>query len=126
MEVEEIFHRKNAIWPFTVVGRPPQEDTTFGDVIHDLTGSVISTELPGLHSVNAVDAAGVHPLLLAVGEERYTPFEKIKRPSELLTIANAVLGKGQLSLAKYLLIANEADQPNISDIPAFFLICGEN
>ena len=120
MEVEEVFHRKNAIWPFTVVGRPPQEDTTFGDVIHDLTGSVISTELPGLHSVNAVDAAGVHPLLLAVGEERYTPFEKIKRPSELLTIANAVLGKGQLSLAKYLLIANEADQPNISDIPAFF------
>lgn len=121
MEVEEVFHRKNAIWPFTVVGRPPQEDTTFGEVIHDLTGSVISTELPGLHSVNAVDAAGVHPLLLAVGEERYTPFEKTKRPSELLTIANAILGKGQLSLAKYLLIANEADQPNIHDIQSFFI-----
>ncbi|MCF7863797.1 MAG: UbiD family decarboxylase, partial [Kiritimatiellales bacterium] len=35
LEVEEVFHRKDAIWPFTVVGRPPQEDTTFGEVIHD-------------------------------------------------------------------------------------------
>lgn len=120
MEVEEVFHRKDAIWPFTVVGRPPQEDTTFGEVIHDLTGSVISTELPGLHSVNAVDASGVHPLLLAVGEERYTPFMETSRPSELLTISNAILGKGQLSLAKYLLIANEADKPDIHDIPKFF------
>ncbi|MFL2859585.1 MAG: UbiD family decarboxylase [Pontiellaceae bacterium] len=120
MEVEQVFHRKDAIWPFTVVGRPPQEDTTFGEVIHDLTGSVISTELPGLHAVNAVDASGVHPLLLAVGEERYTPFMDTSRPSELLTIANAILGKGQLSLAKYLLIANEADKPDIHDIPRFF------
>ena len=120
MEIEEVFHRKDAVWPFTVVGRPPQEDTTFGEVIHDLTGSVISTELPGLHSVNAVDASGVHPLLLAVGEERYTPFMDTSRPSELLTISNAILGKGQLSLAKYLLIANEADNPDIHDIPKFF------
>ena len=42
------------------------------------------------------------------------------RPSELLTISNAILGKGQLSLAKYLLIANEADNPDIHDIPKFF------
>ncbi len=120
MEVEEVFHRKNAVWPFTVVGRPPQEDTTFGEVIHDLTDKVIPTEIPGLHAVNAVDAAGVHPLLLAVGEERYTPFTKIERPSELLTIANGILGKGQLSLAKYLLIADIADRPNIHNIPKFF------
>ena len=78
-----------------MVGRPPQEDTTFGEVIHDLTGAVIPTEIPGLKAVNAVDAAGVHPLLLAVGEERYTPFEKTDRPSELLTLSNAILGKGQ-------------------------------
>jgi 4-hydroxy-3-polyprenylbenzoate decarboxylase len=122
MEVEEVFHRKDAIWPFTVVGRPPQEDTTFGEVIHDMTGAVIPTEVPGLRAVHAVDAAGVHPLLLAIGEERYTPYMKTIRPSELLTIANAVLGKGQLSLAKYLFIANEADDPNldIHDIEAFF------
>ncbi|MBT8046005.1 MAG: UbiD family decarboxylase, partial [Pontiella sp.] len=122
LEVEEVFHRKDAIWPFTVVGRPPQEDSTFGEVIHDMTGAVIPTEIPGLKAVHAVDAAGVHPLLLAIGQERYTPFVKTIRPSELLTIANAVLGKGQLSLAKYLFIINEADAPDldIHDIPSFF------
>ena len=122
LEVEEVFHRKDAIWPFTVVGRPPQEDTTFGEVIHDMTGAVIPTEIPGLRAVNAVDAAGVHPLLLAIGQERYTPYMKTIRPSELLTIANAILGKGQLSLAKYLFITNEADAPDldIHDIPAYF------
>ncbi|MDF7806498.1 UbiD family decarboxylase [Pontiellaceae bacterium B12219] len=122
LEVEEVFHRKDAIWPFTVVGRPPQEDTTFGEVIHDMTGVVIPTEIPGLKAVNAVDAAGVHPLLLTIGQERYTPYVKTIRPSELLTISNAVLGKGQLSLAKYLFIVNEADDPSldIHDIPAYF------
>jgi 4-hydroxy-3-polyprenylbenzoate decarboxylase len=122
MEVEAVFHRKDAVWPFTVVGRPPQEDTTFGEVIHDMTDSVIPTEITGLKAVHAVDAAGVHPLLLAIGQERYTPYVKTTRPSELLTIANAILGKGQLSLAKYLLITNEADAPdlNIHDIPAYF------
>ncbi len=120
MEVEAVFHRRDAIWPFTVVGRPPQEDTTFGKVIHDLTSKVLPAEIPGLEAVHAVDAAGVHPLMLAVGEERYTPYIRTSRPAELLTTANAILGKGQLSLAKYLLIADAADRPNIRDVPAFF------
>ena len=73
MKVHKVWHRKNAIWPFTVVGRPPQEDTQFGALIHEITGPAIPNEIPGLHEVNAVDAAGVHPLLLAIGSERYTP-----------------------------------------------------
>lgn len=122
MAVEAVFHRRDAIWPFTVVGRPPQEDTTFGEVIHELTGAAIPAEIPGLCAVHAVDAAGVHPLLLAIGQERYTPYVKTIRPSELLTLANAILGKGQLALAKYLFIVNEADNPklDIHDVPAFF------
>jgi 4-hydroxy-3-polyprenylbenzoate decarboxylase len=54
--------------------------------------------------VHAVDAAGVHPLLLAIGSERYTPYIPTRQPAELLTIANHILGTGQLSLAKYLFI----------------------
>ena len=113
MKVEKVFHRDHAVWPFTVVGRPPQEDTSFGDVIHDMTGPVLPTEINGLKAVNAVDAAGVHPLLLAIGTERYTPYKKTERPQELLTIANAILGKGQLSLAKYLFITAEEDDPDL-------------
>jgi len=121
LQVERVYHRRDAIWPFTVVGRPPQEDTTFGQLIHELTGDVIPTVLPGVKAVHAVDAAGVHPLLLAIGSERYTPFMGTPRPQELLTQACAILGQGQLSLAKFLLIANRFDdeQLDVHDIPAF-------
>ncbi|QDT65862.1 UbiD family decarboxylase [Calycomorphotria hydatis] len=122
LNVEKVYHRPNAIWPFTVVGRPPQEDTTFGELIHELTGPAIPTVLPGVHGVHAVDAAGVHPLLLAIGSERYVPYAEQRRPQELLTIANAILGQGQLSLAKYLFIVAKEDNPQLEleDIPAFF------
>ena len=113
LNVERVYHRKDAIWPFTVVGRPPQEDTLFGEIIHEITGPIIPTVLPGVHSIHAVDAAGVHPLLLAFGSERYTPYNTQSRPQELLTQASAILGQGQLSLAKYLIIANRQDAPQL-------------
>jgi 4-hydroxy-3-polyprenylbenzoate decarboxylase len=121
LKVHNVYHRKNAIWSFTVVGRPPQEDTSFGALIHEITGSAIPKEIPGLHAVNAVDAAGVHPLLFAIGSERYTPYVKERRPQEIITIANHILGKGQLSLAKYLFIAAKEDDPNlnVNDIGGF-------
>ena len=122
MRVEKVYHRADAIWPFTVVGRPPQEDTTFGQLIHELTGPAIPSVIPGLHAVHAVDAAGVHPLLLAIGSERYVPYAGRRTPMELLTTASAILGQGQLSLAKYLFIAAKEDDPSldIHDIAAFF------
>jgi 4-hydroxy-3-polyprenylbenzoate decarboxylase len=121
LRVERVYHRKGAIWPFTSVGRPPQEDTTFGALIHELTGPIIPSVLPGVHAVHAVDAAGVHPLLLAIASERYVPDAPVRRPQEILTTANALLGQGQLSLAKYLLIVAREDQPSldIHDIPRF-------
>jgi 4-hydroxy-3-polyprenylbenzoate decarboxylase len=121
LQVEQVYHREGAIWPFTTVGRPPQEDTSFGAFIHELTGPLIPTVIPGVRAVHAVDAAGVHPLLLAQGSERYVPYGERRTPQELLTIANAILGQGQLSLAKYLMIASHEDAPqlDIHDIPAF-------
>jgi 4-hydroxy-3-polyprenylbenzoate decarboxylase len=107
MRVHKVYARKNAIWAFTVVGRPPQEDTSFGQLIHAMTGAAVSNEIPGLKEVHAVDAAGVHPLLLAIGSERYTPYLTIKQPAEILTIANHILGTGQLSLAKFVFITSD-------------------
>ena len=122
MRVKNVYAKKDAVWSFTVVGRPPQEDTAFGNMIHEMTGSAISKEIPGLKEVHAVDAAGVHPLLLAIGSERYTPYYKEKHPQEILTIANHILGTGQLSLAKFLFITSKEDDPALSthDIPKFF------
>jgi 4-hydroxy-3-polyprenylbenzoate decarboxylase len=119
MHVEKVTHKPGAIWPITTVGRPPQEDTMFGELIHELTAPLVPTVLPGVSAVHAVDAAGVHPLLLAVGSERYVPYAKGRRPMELLTQANAILGQGQMSLAKYLWIAAKEDAPDVHDVPAF-------
>ncbi len=122
LNVEHVYHREGAIWPFTVVGRPPQEDTQFGEIIHELTGPIIPTVIPGVKAVHAVDAAGVHPLLLAIGCERYVPYANQRKPQELLTCANAILGQGQLSLAKFLLLVAYEDNPSLDvhDIPGFF------
>lgn len=111
MRVKNVYAKPNAIWPFTVVGRPPQEDTSFGALIHELTGDAVKQEIPGVKEVHAVDAAGVHPLLFAIGSERYTPYQREKQPAELLTIANRILGTGQLSLAKYVFITAEENRP---------------
>lgn len=111
VRVHKVFAKPNAIWPFTVVGRPPQEDTAFGDLIHELTGDAIKQEIPGVKEVHAVDVAGVHPLLFAIGSERYTPYQAVKQPAELLTIANRILGTGQVSLAKYLFITADEKKP---------------
>jgi len=120
MKVHKVYAKPNAIWPFTVVGRPPQEDTAFGELIHELTGGAIRKEIPGVKEVHAIDAAGVHPLLFAIGSERYTPYQQVKQPAEILTLANRILGTGQLSLAKYLFITAEEKEPlDIRHIPHF-------
>jgi 4-hydroxy-3-polyprenylbenzoate decarboxylase len=121
IKVTAVYHKKDAIFPFTVVGRPPQEDSNFGKLIHEIAGSAIKADIPGVTAVNAVDDAGVHPLLLVKAHERYLPYEK-RRPRELLTHACRVLGTGQLSLAKYLLICAHEDHPSldVKDTKAFF------
>ena len=63
----------------------------------------------------------MHPLLLAIGSERYTPYAQTKQPAEILTIANHILGTGQLSLAKFLFItADETNQLSTHNIQAYF------
>jgi 4-hydroxy-3-polyprenylbenzoate decarboxylase len=120
--VERVYHRADAIWPFTVVGRPPQEDSMFSKFIHELAGPAIPRLIPGVRAVHAVEAAGVHPLLLALGSERYVPYQEPRQPRELLTLANALLGHGQLSLAKYLCIVAVEDNPDldIRHVPDFW------
>ncbi len=122
MKVDSVRHRKDAVWPFTSVGRPPQEDTVFGDFIHELTGPLVPAVFNGVKEVHAVDCAGVHPLLLAIGSERYTAWEAARKPRELITQAMHLLGTTQTALAKFLLMVAAEDAPGLScrDIPAFF------
>lgn len=121
MDVEKVYYRKDPLWHFSVVGRPPAEDSSFGYLIHKIVEELTPQEFPGIRQINAVDEAGVHPLLLAVGSERYMPFRD-KVPEEILTQATRILGSGQTSLAKYCIIAADEDDPNLNvhDMPDFF------
>ncbi|MDR1359382.1 MAG: UbiD family decarboxylase [Deltaproteobacteria bacterium] len=121
LRVRKVYHRRDAVWPFTSVGRPPQEDTVFGSFIHELTSALVPATFPGVREVHAVDAAGVHPLLLALGSERYVPFAQGRIPQELLTCGFALLGGTQTSLSKYLLMAAKEDAPALStrSVPDF-------
>jgi len=121
MEVDSVRCREDAVWPFTTVGRPPQEDSVLGEFIHELTGPLVPRLFKGVSQIHAVDAAGVHPLLLAVGSERYVPFAGERIPQELLTNANQLLGSTQTSLSKYVLIAAGEDNPDLSvyNVPEF-------
>jgi 4-hydroxy-3-polyprenylbenzoate decarboxylase len=125
MDVETVWHRKDPIWQFTVVGRPPAEDSQFGYLIHQIVKDLTPGEFPGIKQINAVDEAGVHPLLLAIGSERYMPFREdgqMRVPEEIITQANRIIGSGQTSLAKYCIIADGSDEAGLDadDQPAFF------
>ena len=122
LKVEKVYHRENAVWPFTTVGRPPQEDTVFGTFIQELTAPLVPTVFTGVHEVHAVDASGVHPLLLAIGSERYVPYAEEREPQEIITCGLLLLGTSQTSLSKYVIICAKEDNPSLSthDIPAFF------
>jgi 4-hydroxy-3-polyprenylbenzoate decarboxylase len=124
MKVHKVLCKKNAIFPFTVVGRPPQEDTLFGKYIHEITQPMVPASLPGVYGIHAVDEAGVHPLCLALASEAFRPYATAeeREPMELLKTANALLGFNQASLTKYLLIAAKEDNASldVNNIPAFF------
>ncbi len=113
LRVDKVYHRKDAIWPFTVVGRPPQEDSMFGELIGEIVSPMVPTSIPGVKAMHAVDASGVHPLLCALGSERYVPWAERRAPQELLTQANAILGFNHASLAKCLIIAAHEDAPDL-------------
>lgn len=122
LRVDNVWHRNGAVWPFTTVGRPPQEDTVFGDFIHELTAAMVPQVFSGVHEIQAVDAAGVHPLLLAIGSERYVPWASERQPQELITSGMALLGNTQTSLSKYVMITAREDAPALTthDYDGFF------
>ncbi len=97
-EVDRIYHRKDAIFPATVVGRPRQEDHYIGEYLQELFAPIYPLVMNGAVSVWAYDDAGVHPLAAAVVRERYR--------REAFMAALRILGEGQLSLTKFLMVTD--------------------
>ncbi|MGK0220340.1 MAG: UbiD family decarboxylase [Planctomycetota bacterium] len=100
MKVEALMHRKDAIWPATVVGKPWQEDFFLGDYLQELLSPLFPVVMPAVVDLWSYGETGYHSLSAAVVRERY------KR--EAMASAFRILGEGQLSLTKFLLLT---DQP---------------
>jgi 4-hydroxybenzoate decarboxylase subunit C len=97
-EVDRIYHRRDAIFPATVVGRPPQEDHYIGEYLQDLLSPVFPLVMNGVAAVRAYDEAGVHTLAAAIVRNRYW--------KEAFMAALRILGEGQLSLTKFLIVTD--------------------
>jgi UbiD family decarboxylase len=99
-EVAHVAHRKDAIFPATVVGKPRQEDFFVGDLLQELLSPLFPLAMPSVRDLWAYGETGYHSLAAAVVRERYA--------REALTSAFRILGEGQLALTKFLLVT---DQP---------------
>jgi UbiD family decarboxylase len=97
-ELERIAHRLDAIYPATVVGKPRQEDFFIGDLLQELLSPLFPLVMPAVERLWSYGETGYHSLAAAIVKQRY------KR--EAMGSAFRILGEGQLSLTKFLLVAD--------------------
>ncbi|MCA1622028.1 MAG: UbiD family decarboxylase [Acidobacteria bacterium] len=96
--VEAVFHRRDAVYPATVVGKPRQEDFFIGDYLQKLLSPLFPLVMPSVRDLWTYGETGFHSLAAAVVRERYA--------REALVSAFRILGEGQLSLTKFLLLTD--------------------
>ncbi|GJQ24201.1 menaquinone biosynthesis decarboxylase [Candidatus Brocadia sapporoensis] len=101
--INVITHRRNPIYPATVVGRPPMEDKYLGNATQQILGPLIRLIHPEIHDLWAYYEAGFHNLLVVSVEERYR--------KEAMKTALSVMGEGQLSLTKCIITVSEDVNP---------------
>jgi len=105
--VDHVWHRKDAIYPATVVGKPKQEDYYLAEFLMRLLSPFFPLVMPGVRALWTYPETGVHPLAAAVVRESYA--------REALGTAFRILGEGQLSLTKFLMLT---DRPvDLGDFP---------
>jgi UbiD family decarboxylase len=98
--VERLARRRDAIYPATVVGKPRQEDFYIGDLLQELLSPLFPLVMPGVVELWSYGETGYHSLAAAIVKQRY------KR--EAMAGAFRILGEGQLSLTKFLLVTDGA------------------
>jgi UbiD family decarboxylase len=108
--VEAVFHRRDAIYPATVVGRPRQEDFFIGDYLQKLLSPLFPLVMPSVRDLWSYGETGFHSLAAAVVRERYA--------REALVSAFRILGEGQLSLTKFLILTDTPQ--DLRDFPKLF------
>jgi UbiD family decarboxylase len=99
-QVKHMFHRKDAIYPATIVGKPRQEDYYLGEFLQRLLSPAFPLVMPGVKQLWTYAETGFHPLAAAIVRESYS--------REALGSAFRILGEGQLSLTKFLILTDKS------------------
>jgi UbiD family decarboxylase len=95
--LDALCHRRDAVWPATVVGKPRQEDLYIGDYLQELLSPMFPVVMPSVRDLWSYGETGYHALAGAVVVERYR--------REAMQAAFRILGEGQLALTKFLWVA---------------------
>jgi UbiD family decarboxylase len=98
-EVGRVAHRADAIYPATVVGKPRQEDFFIGDLLQELLSPLFPVVMPAVERLWSYGETGYHSLAAAIVKQRYA--------REAMASAFRILGEGQLSLTKFLLVTDQ-------------------
>ena len=98
-EVSRLAHRADAIYPATVVGKPRQEDFFIGDLLQELLSPLFPVVMPAVERLWSYGETGYHSLAAAIVKQRYR--------REAMASAFRILGEGQLSLSKFLLVTDQ-------------------
>lgn len=113
-EVDHIFHRNDAIYPATIVGKPRQEDFFIGDYLQRLLSPLFPLVMPSVKELHSCGETGFHGLAIARVKERY--------PREAMKSAFGILGQGQLSLQKCLMLTDgDVDLTDFKKVLIHFL-----
>jgi 3-polyprenyl-4-hydroxybenzoate decarboxylase len=97
-QASHLYHRKQAIYPATVVGRPRQEDFYIGDFLQDLLSPLFPLVMNSVRQLKTFGETGFHCLAAARVTDRY--------PREAFAAGLRILGEGQLSLTKFLILTD--------------------
>jgi 4-hydroxybenzoate decarboxylase subunit C len=96
--LKAITHRRNPIYPATVVGKPPMEDKSLGNATQQMLGPLIKLIHKEVTDIWAYYEAGFHNLLVASIEQRYQ--------KEAIKAALGMMGTDQLSLTKCMILVS--------------------
>ena len=109
-EIDRVYRRLDAIYPATVVGKPRQEDFFIGDLLQDLLSPLFPLVMPQVKALWSYGETGYHSLAAAIVQERYE--------REAMASAFRILGEGQLSLTKFLLLTDSSAGLDLKDFRA--------
>ena len=112
--VTAITHRKNAVYPATIVGIPPMEDFYIGGASVKLFLPIFKMNFPEIVDI-ALPAEGVFHNLVFVSIKKTYPMQAYK-------IMHGLWGMGQMMFTKYIIVVDDdVDVHNTSDV--LFRLC---